>query len=735
MTSLETTDTAVNGRPVRQLVQSIRSGELSLSEIPVPSPSPTQVLVATSRSVVSPGTERAVNELASANLLQKAKARPDLVRQVITKAKTDGLRRTSDAVRSKLDDIMPLGYSGAGVAVEVGEYVDGIRPGMRVATGGAGHGDYQLSTGLLTVPIPDEVSDENAAFATVASIALHGLRLAELGPGSRICVVGLGLVGQITCRLAQASGYLVSGIDVKEFAVDKAAASGVFALTEKGEYTTRSIKEWSKGRGVDAVLITAATKSSEPVARSTAIARDRASIVVVGDVGLELDRRPFYEHELTLKVARSYGPGRYERAYEEWGVDYPAGQVRWTEGRNLEAVLDLLATKQVDFTDLITHRYELGQAAEAYEVIAGDEPYFGVQLTYPEPTIDLRPARRTISSGARPSSSKSAAGLSNPRIGLLGAGNFVRATLLPAIKESKLGPIEAICSAGGASARFLADKHDIPKVSTDASEVINDPDVDLVMIATPHDTHADLVVEALEAGKHVFCEKPLGLTLEELDRIEAAWEDSGKVLQVGFNRRNAPAVVKAKEILGDSGGPLVITYRVNAGELPESHWYHDRRFGGRLIGEACHYVDLCRFLVGDRPATSISATASRQQPDSNDAFAISITFDDGSLAAITYAPQGHGSLPKEALTIIGRGQALSIDFAGGLVHNGSPQRLGPGGQGHVESLRALIGGPGDRSRSASAIESNRLINEAAATLAVAEPRPDTQRAGRKIAEV
>ena len=458
MTSVETPAaervSAETGRPVRQLVQSIRSGELSLSEIPVPSPSPTQVLVATTRSVVSPGTERAVNELASASLLQKAKARPDLVRQVITKAKTDGIRRTSDAVRSKLDDIMPLGYSGAGVAVEVGEYVEGIRPGMRVATGGAGHGDYQLSTGLLTVPIPDEVSDENAAFATVASIALHGLRLAELGPGSRICVVGLGLVGQITCRLAQASGYLVSGIDVKDFAVEKAAASGVFALAEKGEYTTRSIKEWSKGRGVDAVLITAATKSSEPVARSTAIARDRASIVVVGDVGLELDRRPFYEHELTLKVARSYGPGRYERAYEDWGVDYPAGQVRWTEGRNLEAVLDLLASGQVDFTDLITHRYELGRAAEAYQVIAGGEPYFGVQLAYPEPTIDLRPARRTIASGARRSASSKpgARASANPRIGLLGAGNFVRATLLPAIKESELGPIEAICSAGGASA-------------------------------------------------------------------------------------------------------------------------------------------------------------------------------------------------------------------------------------------------------------------------------------------
>lgn len=712
MTSLESSAaTGGPGRPVRQLVQSIRSGELSLSEIPVPTPSSTEVLVATTRSVVSPGTERAVNELASASLLRKAKARPDLVRQVIAKAKTDGLRRTADTVRSRLDDIMPLGYSGAGVVVEVGEYVEGIRPGMRVATGGAGHGDYQLSTGLLTLPIPDQVSDENAAFATLASIALHGLRLADLGPGSRVCVVGLGLVGQITCRLAQASGYVVSGIDVKDFAVEKAVESGVFALTEQGETTTRSINEWSKGRGVDAVFIAAATKSSEPVARSTSIARDRASIVVVGDVGLELDRRPFYEHELTLKVARSYGPGRYERAYEQWGVDYPAGQVRWTEGRNLEAVLDLLANNQVDFTDLITHRFALERVTEAYKVITGSEPYFGVQLTYREPTIDLRPSQRTIAAGARSRSTKPESGLPDPRIGLLGAGNFVRSTLLPAIKESKLGPIEAICSAGGASARFLADKHDIPKVSTDASEVINDPEVDLVMIATPHDSHADLVVEALEAGKHVFCEKPLALTMEGLDRIEAAWEGSGKVLQVGFNRRYAPAVAKAREILGDSGGPLVVTYRVNAGELPANHWYHDRRFGGRLVGEACHFIDLCGFLCEDqRPEVhSFQADSSLLSDD----FVISLRYPDGSLATVSYSSGCHPSSSKEYLEVSGRGNTIVIDDFHSLSANGRPLR-NLAGKGHSNQLVGLASGADPSGYGRASLLSSRLAIEAVA---------------------
>ena len=551
--------------PARQLMQSVKTGELQLTEVPLPSPGPTQVLVATTRSVVSPGTERAVNQLASAGLLQKAKARPDLVRQVVAKARTEGLRTTAAAVRAKLDDQMPLGYSGVGVAVEVGQHVAGVRPGMRVATGGAGHGDYQLVSGLLAVPVPESVTDTNAAFATVASIAMHGLRLAELGPGSRICVIGLGLVGQITCRLAQAAGYLVSGIDVKEHAIATAALSGVLALNEDGDATTRTIREWSKGRGVDAVLVTAASRSSEPVARATAIARDRAPIVVVGDVGLELDRRPFYEHELTLRVARSYGPGRYERSYEDWGVDYPAGQVRWTEGRNLESVLDLLAEGRVDFSDLVTHEFDLADAARAYQVIEGDAPFFGVQLTYPTaPEASGRGAGerrvpRTIATG-HPATAPGPGG--GRRIGLLGAGNFVKATLLPAIKESGLGSIEMICSAGGTSARALADKHRIPRVSTDASEVINDPDVDLVMIATPHDTHADLVIQALEAGKDVFCEKPLALTMDELDRIEEAWERSGKLLQVGFNRRHAPAAVRAKEVLGDRGGPLVITYRV-----------------------------------------------------------------------------------------------------------------------------------------------------------------------------
>ena len=681
---------AIEARPIRQLVQSVKSGELSLTEVPVPTPGPTQVLVATTRSVVSPGTERAVTQLASASLLQKAKARPDLVRQVISKARSEGLRTTAESVRNKLDDQMPLGYSGVGVAVEVGEHVDGIRPGMRVATGGAGHGDYQVAAGLLSVPVPDEVTDTNAAFATVASIAMHGLRLAELGPGSRVCVIGLGLIGQITARLAQAAGYMVSGIDLKEHAIEKAAQSGVFALGEEGDHTTRKIREWSKGRGVDAVLVTAASKSSGPVERATKIIRDCAPIVVVGDVGLELDRRPFYEHELTLKVARSYGPGRYERAYEDWGVDYPASQVRWSEGRNLESVLDLMAANKVDFTDLVTHEYPLSDAERAYAIIEGAEPFFGVQLTYPESEIDLaayRP-RRTISAGS-PKMTVSSRSPVTTRIGLIGAGNFVRATLLPAIKKSELGPIQAVCSTSGTSARFLADKHGIPSVSTSASEVIQNPDVDLVMIATPHDTHADLVVAALEAGKHVFCEKPLAMSEEELDRIEKALDDApGQVLQVGFNRRHSPAIQHCKKVLGDSGGPLVITYRVNAGELPDAHWYKDRRFGGRLIGEACHYIDLCGALNGDLEPEVHVFGSGVSEPLLDEDFVITLKYPNGGVATISYASGGHGSMSKEHIDIVGRGRSISIDDFKSIVVDGSKVK-GVSGRGHVEQLKVL----------------------------------------------
>ena len=678
------------------LVQSVKSGDLRQVDVPVPVVGGADVLVATARSVVSPGTERSMRRLASASLVGKAKARPDLVRQVVKKARSEGLVTTAKAVQSRLDDLMPLGYSAVGTVVEVGPHADGIRPGMRVATGGAGHGEYQVVSNMLAVPVPDDVSDENAAFATVSAIAMHGLRLAELGPGSRVAVIGLGLVGQITCRLARASGYFAYGIDLRDFAVEAAKSSGFDAETDVGDDTTRRVRDWAKGAGVDAVLITAATASSGPIQRSMELVRDRAPIVVVGDVGLELDRRPMYEHELSVRVARSYGPGRYERSYEDWGIDYPLGYVRWTEGRNLESVLDLMADGRLDLSDLITHRFPFTQAEQAYEMLESVTDSFGIQFEY-EQTLDpiVRSAQPIAKRSSRlPSRPGKKAGTRN--IGIVGAGGFVKSTLMPAVEASNFGSVKAICSATGVSARFLAERHGISEIHTDVDELLKS-DIDTVLIATPHSTHAELAVKALEAGKDVFCEKPLCLTLDELDMIEKAVVSSGRYLQVGYNRRHSPAVVEALKTLRGSG-PLVVNYRVNAGELPSTHWYSDRREGGRLLGEVCHFIDLVCAFAGDIEPLRLDAFGSGVGPAELDQdVVVSMAFPNGTVGTISYASHGHPSMPKERIDIVGRGHSVTIDDFSSLHIDGKEEK-GVSGKGHANQFAAfntggeLIGG-------------------------------------------
>lgn len=662
---------------MKQLVQSVRSGDLRIVEGPDPLIGPTEVLVQTTCSVVSAGTERAVRKLASASLLQKAKARPDLVRQVVRRARENGVRSTLQAVQARLDEEMPLGYSGAGVVVEVGEAVARIRPGMRVATGGAGHGDLQVVAGLLTVPIPDDVTDEHAAFATVASIALHGLRLADVGPGGAVCVVGLGLIGQLTARLAKASGLRVFGVDVRDWTVERTRASGVDAATERGEATTREILGWSRGRGADAVLVTAATASSDPMRLAPARIRDRGTLVVVGDVGLDLERTPLYEKEVTLRVARSYGPGRYERSYEEWAVDYPVGHVRFTEGRNLEAALDLMAGGQLGLDDLITHRFEFERAAQAYDLLSSaDAQYLGIELRYREQRPTRQPARP--STGRPRSSGRS--------IALIGAGNFARGVLVPAIKESGLGQIASVSSASGTTAAHLAERIGATAVSVD--EAMSNPDVDLVVIATSHDTHAALVVRALEARKDVFCEKPLAITEEELDAVSEAWNASGRHLAVGLNRRHSRDVQRTRTLLAGRSGPLSLSYRVNAGRLPAQHWYNDRTKGGRLVGEVCHFVDTCDAVVG-APAQRVAAIGGDwSELIAANNLAISLEYGDGSVAVINYSSNGYPQTPKERLEVLGDGRTLVIDDYQSFSVDGKTDQAHRD-KGHVGQLRAF----------------------------------------------
>jgi predicted dehydrogenase/threonine dehydrogenase-like Zn-dependent dehydrogenase len=665
---------------VKQVVQSVRSGDLRVVEVPRPTVGSTEVLVATSRSLVSAGTERAVRELASAGLLGKAKARPDLVRQVVRRARAEGVGPTMRAVGSRLDEEMALGYSGAGVAVEVGEAVEGVRPGQRVATGGAGHAEYQLVAGPLAVPVPDGVEDADAAFATVAAIALHGLRLAEVGPGARVCVIGLGLLGQLAVRLARAAGYEVAGIDVRDWTVARAGEAGAFALQEAGDDTTEAILDWSRGRGADAVLLTAATKSSDPVKRAPALCRDRAALVVVGDVGLHLDRTPFYEKELSLRFARSYGPGRYDRSYEEWGVDYPIGHVRWTEGRNLEAFLDLVAAGKLAVRDLVTHEFPVEDAATAYELIeSGSEPYLGVQLTY---APGAESEKRTVTVAPR-----RVGGL---RVGLLGAGNYARMTLVPALKEAGFERLAYVASASGLSARHLAERHGFERATSDADAVIGSDEVDVVFIATPHDTHAALTIKALDAGKHVFCEKPLALSFEELEAVEDAWRRNPGQLMVGFNRRWSDSVHRVQEHFGAAGGPLVLTYRVNAGPLPKSHWYHDRRQGGRLLGEVCHFVDTCNAIVGADVARVEAMGSGDGAATTDEDVVVTLQYTDGSLATISYARNGHPSTPKERLEVLGRGHSAVIDDYRALELDGRTVKDLMQGKGHGAIARQLL---------------------------------------------
>lgn len=638
---------------MKQVVQPIAGGPVQVLDVPRPTAGPAEVLVRTVASVISPGTERAVTALARSGLLAKARARPDLVRQVVRKARAEGISATAQTVRSRLAGDLPLGYSAAGVVAEVGTAVTGIRVGQLVATGGAGkanHADYQAVPGLLCAVVPEGVPPQDAAFATVASIALHGLRLAEAGPGSKVVVIGLGLVGQLAARLAMAAGCDVAGIDPAEHARLVAAGSGVLALDECGDATTDQVIAWSRGRGADAVLVCAASPSSGPVLRVPALCRDRAAVVIVGDVGLQLSRAPFYERELSLRFARSYGPGRYEQSYEAWGVDYPAGQVRWTEGRNFEAVLDLLAGARLRVSDLVTHSYDIGDAAQAYQLIEQrTDPYLAIRLTYPAAPGGERPVV------VRPQPAAS----SSPGVGWIGAGAFSTGTLLPAFRAAGFGHLVAVTSASGLSARRAAERHGFAKAVSGAFPVIEDPDVEVVVVATPHDTHAELVTLALKAGRHVWCEKPLALTMDGLSEIEAAWDASGRQLMVGFNRRWSPAVLAARQALAGTAAAKFLVYRVAAGPVPDGHWYADRRQGGRLLGEVCHFVDTAQALIGTDIEETSAICGDAAGVAGNDAI-VALRFADGSLATICYG-SAVPAAGKEWIEVMAGSRRLVID--------------------------------------------------------------------------
>ena len=724
---------------MKQVLQNLKTGAIEIADVPMPLCRPGHLLIATRRSLISAGTERMLVEFGQASLLAKARARPDQVRQVLDKIRTNGLLSTLEAVFARLDQPLPLGYCNAGVVLEVGKGVTGFSVGDRVVSNGP-HAEVVCVPQNLCARIPDNVSDDEAAFTVLAAVGLQGIRLANPTLGENVAVLGLGLVGLLTVQLLVANGCRVLGTDFDAHRLELARQFGAQTVDlSAGQDPVQAALAFSDGRGVDAAIITASTTSSEPVHQAARMCRQRGRIVLVGVTGLELNRADFYEKELTFQVSCSYGPGRYDPNYEEKGHDYPYGFVRWTAQRNFQAVLNLMAAGRLDVTPLITHRFPIEEAPKAYDLITGKtgEPFLGVLIIYPDqPNLSRRVGIRPGTDDRRPRPVSSVLRPPSPvAIGLLGAGNFATTTLLPAMRKVSGVQFVGICTATGLTARHVGNKFGFRYCTTDENEILNDPDINTVVIATRHHLHARQVLAALKAGKNVFCEKPLALNENELQEIVravggGAEEQGGKgaeerrskeeftsapphhstraqkapLLMVGYNRRFAPMARQLKAFLADVHEPLVMHYRVNAGYIPPDHWVQDpQQGGGRIIGEICHFVDFLTFLAGALPIRVYARALPNDGRYRDDNVVITLEFADGSLGTIAYVANGDKSFPKERLEVFGGGAVAVLDDFRRLelVRNGrkkvvrSRLRQDKGHRGEWEAFVAAVqnGGP------------------------------------------
>ncbi len=637
---------------MKQVVQSPRTGRLELLEVPAPALAPGQVLIRNHYSVVSPGTEKMALEFARKSMLGKARSRPDLVQQVVRKLRQEGPAPTYRAVMTRLDAPQPLGYSCAGVVEAVGEGVSQFAPGDRAACAGAGYANHAELVAVpenLVARVPESVALEDAAFATVGAIALQGLRIADPTLGEIVAVIGLGLIGQLTVQLLRANGCRVLGIDLDEQRVEQATDQGAEWTARPGDDHAAWILRATGGAGADAAIVTAASESSAPLALAAELCRARGRVVAVGATAMDLDRRSFYDKELELRMSMSYGPGRYDRRYEELGLDYPISQVRWTENRNLQAFLALVASGAVDPKRLDAETIPFEQAPTAYEgLAAGERRHLAVIFAYP--TQHGEPARHLALPGAR-SATRDGVG-----VAFLGAGNYAKGMLLPAVGGTTGVRKVAVVTATGASARRTAEKFGYAACGTDPEQVFRDESVDLVFVATQHDSHARLAEAALRAGKAVWLEKPMALHEEELSGLLAAAEETGGFLTVGYNRRFSPHARAIREHFAPRTAPLAIHYAVAAGATPSGTWHTDPAVGGgRVIGEACHFVDLMLYLVGS-PPTSAYARALGRDPEGDDSVVTELGFADGSVATLHYLAHTSSALPKERFEVSGGGR-------------------------------------------------------------------------------
>ena len=635
-----------------------------VEDVPVPTPRAGMALVKVAASLVSAGTERMVVEFAEKSLVGKAHSRPDLVKQVLDKAKREGLMPTMQAAFNRLDQPMALGYSSAGTIVALGRNMQGFKVGQRVACAGGGyatHAEYNVVPRNLLTPLPKEVDFESAAFTTLGAIALHGFRLAEPQLGENVAIIGLGLLGLLTIQLASAAGCNALGIDLDSKRVKLASSLGLEAASRHNAES--ACAAFTSNRGFDTVIICADTPSNDPIELAGLIARDRAKVVATGAVGLNIPRKIYYEKEIAFINSRSYGPGRYDSNYEENGNDYPPGYIRWTEGRNFQSVVDLMGSGKLKVKPLISHRFPIEDAATAYEVITGKkkEPFLGVLLTYDEQKEERG---RKIEFGVQRFE-----GSKVVKLGVLGAGLYANTTLLPVIKNNKDFELVGIASSGGLHAQHSGKKFGFQYAASAEDEILNDPNINTVAILTRHDSHADLVIKALKAGKHVFVEKPLAVDSKQLTAVtKSLSKANGRLLTVGFNRRFSPLAQSLGAKLAARAEPLHAHYRVNAGYIPLDHWTQNpEQGGGRIIGEACHFIDLLTFLVGAPPVNVSAHALPNGGKYREDNVSMTFTFPDGSIGVVDYLANGDKSFPKERLEVFCEGMIAVLDDYVSLV--------------------------------------------------------------------
>ncbi|MBK8480833.1 MAG: bi-domain-containing oxidoreductase [Proteobacteria bacterium] len=687
---------------MRQVQQSLKTGVTEVIDAPAPALRPHHVLIETRKTLISAGTERMLVAFGQANLLQKARQQPERVRQVLHKARTDGVLATVESVRAKLDAPLPLGYCNVGTVLEVGRGVTGLQPGDRVVSNGP-HAELVCVPALLCAKVPAGVEDEPAAFTVLGAIALQSIRLANPTLGEHVVVTGLGLLGLLAVQLLRATGCRVLGLDFSSARCELARQLGAeVADLSSGADALGAAAAFSQGRGVDAVIVAAATKESSPMLQAAEMCRKRGRIVMVGATGLQLERTPFYEKELSFQVSCSYGPGRYDPSYEDQGRDYPLPYVRWTAQRNFEAILGLLETQTLTVGPMVTDRFAINEASRAYELVAaGDQATLGIVLDYPAATsvTDAQGSAKRLRSltvgpsGAPPLTEGKG---SDAVVGIIGAGGFTGLVMLPALVRAG-AQLRTIASSGGFDAAHLARKFHIPQVTTDSEELLNDPRINTVVITTRHDSHAEFTRRALAAGKHVLVEKPLALDAAGLERVAEAYASAvaqtGRrpVLMVGFNRRFAPLAVRLRQTLASAPQPKALVMAVNAGAIPADHWTQDALIGGgRIIGEGCHFIDLLRFLVG-APIVGVQAEAMATQADT---VSFTLRFGDGSLGTVHYFANGHKAVAKERLEVFCAGRILQLDNFRSLAAHGWPgfktQRLLRQDKGHRAEVGAFV---------------------------------------------